>query len=742
MKQFKFLLFMLLGIGILATSCDDDFSEEDLLNAQNARVDSVKADNIRALNEAGELVGLQLKIVNTDGSPVEGLDVSIAASIGSGGLDEQSTTTNASGLALFSRVAIGGNVINISGGSILPVSLDANFGEIDQGTHYQVVNGVIIPTPVTETAIITVLGSSNATATVQGNVQVEADLTNNAPEVPQNVTLIADFDDNLTIESSFNIGYFFATNDNALNVGTAQVDNTTGAYTMTVPAGVNFNIIVPTVSLSQRMAIGSVSGTELERPEYRDVEANFGSSFGTSGIPFVEGVRVVFDTPNAGGSGFALNNFQRVPRDQGYTVGVPTTKSDQGSEVWQFTSLGSGYIASPAVTITDATATNTYAEAHLAIAITGLSLSDAGSGYAASTTYFFDLTYDEIFDNGDGTTGTNTDVVENFSTIGIETDGSGVFTTANINAALADAIDNGFDYFDANDLESIGDNVSNLRLINSDETTDAIIDISSAEGRISNFFFTGENFTNPSFAFSGGGGSSQAAVTVEWASQWAFDLDNTNTTAYSALPSISFEFFDADVPTDVFTSSNVQVYDIDGNFITTTALVNQLTLNGAGEVIADDATVSFRTSSLSIIEPNPIVQDPQPGTTAEARANINSDGQVTSITSINNGSGYTNEFGATIEPSADGAPGSGATVILTGGSFNTDGTFSWFGGSTVTNQGSEYLQDLNLINDNGGTRGFSTGDRTDIRLNEGDTYIFNIDYGTGFRAITYGGFNP
>ena len=45
-------------------------------------------------------------------------------------------------------------------------------------------NGIIIPTPVTESAVVTALGAASATATVQGNVSIETDLTNLETEIP------------------------------------------------------------------------------------------------------------------------------------------------------------------------------------------------------------------------------------------------------------------------------------------------------------------------------------------------------------------------------------------------------------------------------------------------------------------------------------------------------------------------------------------------------------------------------
>jgi hypothetical protein len=738
------LIKITLGTAILSMvifSCSDDFSEKDLLQAQYDLASDVRDRNIAALNEAGELVSLQLKVVDTDGVGVAGLDVSMTAAAEGGVGDIQTIVTDAAGLVFFDRVAIGGNSITISGTAIIDAFLNADFGSIQNGVHYQIIEGDIIPTPVTENAVITVLGATPATGTIRGRVEIETDLTNFTSEIPQDLTIIADFNDGLSYDASFNINYFFPTNDNSLNIGNATIDNTTGEYSMTVPAGVNFNIIVPTISTTQRMAIAGVNGDILDVPEYRDVEVNFGPSFGASNIPFIRGARVVFDAPSSGGSGFTLSNLQRVPRDINLFVGVPTTRSDYGNEVFQFTNLGSGYTSSPSITFTDATAINKYAQAHVGYAVTGLTIADVGTGFTDGVIYSFDVYYDQIFDNGDGTTGTNVDQFYSGGVIDIEADVSGGFIQADIDAALAAAINSSDFFFDPANLATIADNVSNLRLISNGGTTDAVLTVSSSVGRLTDFQFEGDDISDPSFTFSGGGGTTQAVLEVDWASQWTFDLDNTNTSAYSQLPIISFEIFDAGTNPSSYDDNDVDVDDVNGNQVSSNQdLTNFLTLDGSGNIVSIDPTYSFETDRFSTQAPTVLVENPGPGTIASARADINSDGQVVGIFSINNGSGYTSPFQATIEPGAVGAPGTGASIFLFGGNYSGTGEFNWSNDYVMQSQGLDYLEELNAININGGNRSFSDGDNTQL-VREGDVYIFNIDYGTGFRSTTYNSTN-
>lgn len=761
MKNFNKLLFAIItvvSIGYLATSCNDKFSEEDLLKLQlqyGNEQDSLKAAQaLAALNAAGELVSFQVKAVNTDGIGVEGLDVTLTAAVDGGTADNQTLTTDANGLVYFDKVIVGGNTMTISGANIMDAVLTLNFGSISDGDHYIITNGVIVPTPVHENAVITVIGTNTSTATVTGTATIQTDLTNKTPEVPQNVTIVADFDDGLSLSSSIGISYFFATNDNALNIGTGAVDNTTGVYSITVPAGVRFDLLIPDIQTTQRIAINGADGQDLARPEYRDILTNFGPSFGTDFIPTVPGAVVTFEQPADAGEGFTFGNFMPIGRAiQALTLnsnsGDPITEpyEDQTDIITQFTSLGSGYINSPAVTITDASGTGAYAEAWIETAITGLSLTSTGSGYAASTTYQFDLYYDEIDQNG-----TNVDQVEAFSVLGIDTDASGVFTASAVSNALAAAIANGDNYFDVTNLDQINDYVSNLRLVNTDATTDAVIDITSAMGRVYALyvFDGGSDYINPSFSFSGGGATTQASMNVlKFGTLWSFDVDNTGVTSpYTLLPSsIEFEYNPITVGS-ASVQSSTSVANIETG--SSSSVLNLLAADGNGDIQFIDQTASYRTTFYTYEVPRVIVQETEsvPAARNIRPYEINTDGQITGLSTSgyatsftsSNGSGYMSQFAITVEPSATGAPGSGASIVVTDGTFAANGEYQWGGNIRVLNGGSGYLQDLNLQNNFIGDDnrvGYSYGgDITNVSLNEGTTHVVDITYGTGDKTVS------
>jgi len=744
----------------IISSCADDFTEEDLLQAQydlaqqqqdraDARQDSIdnaeRQANVDALNQAGELVSLQLTIVDLDGTPVDGADVSLRAAAG-GEADEQTATSTANGTVFFDRVAIGGNTVNISGAGITPATLQADFGSIQRGVHYEIINGSIIPTPVTESAVITVISSNAATATVSGNVTIETDVTNTESEFPSDVIVKANFNNSLQEQASFSLNYFFTNSGNEFNIGEAAVDATTGNYTLTVPANITFQIRVPDITTTQTIAISQENGVQLDRPEYRDVEAAFGPNSGSDFIRGVDGAIIMFDEPNGGGTGFTLDSWAKVPRDIGSSVGNNTTLTDNGSYLYKFTDLGSGYTESPEVAVDDPTADVTYAEAHIEFAIMeeGLTVSEAGAGLGAGS--WFDLRYDEKYDSADNEVGTNEGQLWDSFTLYVNANGSGEIVQDSVNAAIEEAIESEDQYFDQDDLDALNDYATNIRLVSQGGTTQAVLDLTAAKSRVVAMAFNGENFTEPSFTFSGGGGASQANLTIsDFETKWTFALNNENITAYSSVPGIFFEFTSASLTPTNFQSSTLDILDLDGNFDFTDGITDRLEVNTNGEVVYQDALEDNRTNFFSATMPNPVITNPQGGVAPTADVNINTNGEVTGINDTNNegtadnfsNTGYNSRIAAEIMPAADGAPGSGAMIELTGGSFNGDGTYRWNGGFQIKEGGSGYLQDLNQQNLGTGQQGFfmSSGSIFSNRnLDEGQTLRLDINYGTGNKV--------
>ncbi|WP_375580736.1 hypothetical protein ABWH96_06890 [Marivirga tractuosa] len=258
--------------------------------------------------------------------------------------------------------------------------------------------------------------------------------------------------------------------------------------------------------------------------------------------------------------------------------------------------------------------------------------------------------------------------------------------------------------------------------------------------------FNGENFTEPSFTFTGGGGASQAVVEIsKFETKWTFELNNSNITPYSSIPGIFFEYNPADLTPQNLQSGTLDILDLDGNFDFTDGITNRLEVNEAGEIVYQDALEDNRTNFFSAIEPNPVITNPQGGVAPTANVNINNNGEVTGINDTNNegtadnfsNTGYTTPITAEILPAADGAPGTGAIIALTGGEYNGDGTYRWNGAFQMAENGTGYLQDLNQQNLGNGQQGFSMSSGntfTNRNLDQGQTFRLDINYGTGDKV--------
>ncbi len=312
---------------------------------------------------------------------------------------------------------------------------------------------------------------------------------------------------------------------------------------------------------------------------------------------------------------------------------------------------------------------------------------------------------------------------------------------------------NGDAYFDVNNLEQISDNISNLRLVNADATTDAIINVTAATGRVYylRVFDGGQDYTMPAFAFSGGGASTQASMDVlEFGTQWLFDVDNSGITApYAFLPEDVYFEYNTITTGSASVSSSSNAQNIEDN--STPTILSILTPDANGDIRFIDPTATYRTTFYSSAPPKVLVEET--GSLPAARFirpyEINSQGQITGMSTSgwatdftsSNGSGYQTQFGITIEPSAVGAPGSGASIVITGGTVQANGEYTWGGGYLVQNGGSGYLTDLNVHNGTGvggNNRIFYSvgGDVTNVLLQSGTTHVVNITYGTGDKTAS------
>ncbi len=762
MNNFKKTLFFILTIGFTASvffSCEDDFTEQDLLNLQNQLArenDSLQTvRNTDALNQAGELVSYLVKVVTNDNTPVEGASVSLLASTG-GTASTTTLTTDVDGQVYFDQVVIGGNILSISAAGFFDVTADVNFGQITEGTHYEIINGEVIPLQVVESSILPLFGDGSGTelGTLRGTVQIETDLTNDSTEVVDGVELVADLANFATLfarDGSLTPSLYVFDSD--LTVGRATSD-ANGNYTMQIPTtadGLSPEIVVPVITRTQRLAAKEVDNVPLARPEYFDVEAQFGPNLGSSGIPDVPGIIVQASAPSAAGAGFGLTltRYGRALTAGTLTAQSFTTPTEFLADdmIFHFTSVGEGYENSPQVTVADAGAGNgADVEAHIQFAITGLTVATAGDA-AADTDIFLDLVYDEVQNNiTDGDTDTTFDITQANNILTVRTDAAGAVTADSVAAALAQAIANDDVYFDPENPQSINDWVSGLRLVGIGDgaTTDPVVTVSGATGIVEdvNINAAGEDYETPTFTFSGGGATTQAALTlVEFGTQWQIAVDNSGvTTAYNVLPEdVSFEYIDVVVGDRAVQTSGAVTDPINGG---APDILDILQVDGSGNIVFNDNVNSYVTNFNAPSAPRVIVDDPQAQQIQfeiQTFFTVNDDGSINNLAQniSETGEGYAARPTLTIVPAAVGAPGSGAIIVAVDGDFLDTGEFQWGGNFDLTHPGSGYLENLNQANQAGYQGTQSNDNDFNIFIRPGETIVHDIDYGTGVRIQDY-----
>ena len=217
----KIISLMMLSMAIFAISCEEEFSEEDALNAQQS-------------------VDLSIYVVNnsTDNEdPIEGAKVTVSQNG-----ETREVTTDANGAALFPDAKIGGyvykieaeNYTTLSGSSSLSTS---NF-RIGQVTARFELNSLNVPENM---------------ATIRGTVEIESDLTNDATEYASGIELLVEVNlDNKTLN-------FSATTDDQ------------GKWELQVPTDANgstgLNIRFPDLEMDQTIAYTKINSDPRTFPE-------------------------------------------------------------------------------------------------------------------------------------------------------------------------------------------------------------------------------------------------------------------------------------------------------------------------------------------------------------------------------------------------------------------------------------------------------------------------------------------
>lgn len=760
LKRLKLFAFMAIITAMVLTACKDEFNEEDFLRLQDELAQSKEQRDsaylaslskeqaeayIASLNEAGDFMSVSI-LVRADNVPVSGVAVSIGAGniVAGGRVDNVKTvtaTTDASGIATFDRVYIGTVTINLTKTGFVSASAILNFGIPPAPTAVQTsVNGITktiytLPRKRFESIVLPVFSKDAAaggsTATITGSVSIETDLTNKTEEFPAGTVVKANFTDLLSgitpITSASSgtvtaVGYAF---DDG-NFGSATIA-ANGSYTLVVPAsaaGRNIGLIFPEITANQRLAISTRNGDDVT-PEYALVPTVFGPAVGGyDAIPFVSGAKAVFDAPPAIGSGLKLG-FTVKPR--GFTsadFGFPWTETDPtqefraGATVFQLTNIGR-YTASPVITITGGGGSGAEMLAALEGYLSGATVTNAGSGYGASTNvsinlFWTDKDNNDFFLNSFNVTTTATGTLPTTITIpsnGFAFSESNPFNTSN----------QGLDGFE----------VASFKITVGGAGTGAVVTpvITAGVGAL-RVEKIGSGYTSaPTVTFAAGISGNTATLAIrEFYTQFFVTMDNiANVGNYSIIPeAIQYRLINTGGGQTNPTSS--YVIDQQGNGNNMENLVTVVN----GDVVFQDAAKTYYTSSFGK-SPVSLVANIQTQI-AEAFVYVD-EGKFDGLDINTTGRGYTGIFNVSIEPTITGAPGTGAKLTLTDGSFDSETKeYFWNGNYFIESIGSGYLENLNQQNSSVSYSGTSS-----VNVKSGEVKTINVKYGTGKRQQVVGG---
>ncbi|KQC28995.1 hypothetical protein [Flagellimonas eckloniae] len=766
-KTCFFVLGLVLVCGVLITSCKDEFEAEQLLVDQAERSDQIaqreadekaaeqlaeeelSAENAAALAAAANLT----YTINLFSDDVPVVDVDVMLTNQNGG-SIAAVTTDTNGNAVFVDIDLGGYNVAITSDNYLNASYLVDFGSPQEGVHYEWINGSIIALEQTEASRIELLElNGTQTATIEGKVEIETDLTNNTPEVPQDITIRANLDNfngmfehtNNSFNGSNDTDSFYITGSFSLtegDIGSANVDPNTGDYTMQVPAqenGTTIELLFPLIEANQTLAFSSINGQDVGA-QVGTQAAVFGPDIAAATTPKVPGVTATFPTPPEPGRGFNLSlNTDRYPEDL-LSIGSGVATIDEFpvqlvEGTWFRASRGSGYQVTPLIT---------------------LSAQDIPTGDPAMIEAWMDWTFESVTYTAQpaATYGVNEQLYifveildENgvrdtydFARINAEADGSLVASTVdldpNINIfygpvpaeLITEYVVTGFNII----ISGGGNSTGTLTRSGSVDAFRIVDDGDSVYINIPTIIVA------PAPAQ----GTDATLAITDWESIYTYNLDNSNiSTPYVVLPEISYEYevdlgvttvddrfrvtwFNSDgsiggddliqpsrkLPDALITANNGLLFDND-NFFGNTDID-----------VARPEQASYTPPKIIIIEPT------HEQTTADVL--VNSDGEITGIANIFVGKGYNTIYDVTLT-TLDGLPGSGAVLDLV--DFDTDertGEVTWGGNANdfiVVDRGSGYTLDVNIVEEP-----FTPGTASQvITVKNGETKIVNVNYGTG-----------
>ncbi|HAP58433.1 MAG TPA: hypothetical protein DCR93_02585 [Cytophagales bacterium] len=726
---------MLAVAALLTYACTEELSPAQQLQQQLVELD------------ASQYISF-IAVIEDNGEPLEGATVTLTTvsvdTAGGGGTDSTgggageiislTATSDADGRAVFAAVQPGGHIMEVAAEGYYSVRAVADFDFIE-GYNYTIADGFLVPTAVVESAILplfpTAAASGANTATIEGKLTIETDVTNLTPEVLANTVVTADLSSLTAIVSDG-----LAVRGYSINEGQGFGSTTTdanGDYSMVVPASENgtyISLYFPEVETDQVVIANGRGTTVFDEPQAITVNTSFGPNITRdSNIPTNSGIKAIFPNPPTGGEGFTVNNLTKAGRAfpssdifEWYTS--PFTTSNVSYEF----SLGEGYETSPVVNITDPTGEGADIRAYINVGVAGFDMTEPDSGYFSNSNYNLYLYIDYL--SGDDT------LTSNLRTINISSDNNGVIGQDQVDAAIESAVNNFTTYFANNPRDWNAQIIDMYFEVYNWSTAEfnTLAGTINNEGSVHTYdiFSTGENYTNPTITLTGGGASTAATLSVaSFGTRWTFGLNNSGITGtYVISPDILWEY-EAITSSANFTdyATTYDVYDPNtgttGNFDVLT-YVNNGSVTFDGEESLQTAFFSFEEPTFFVINENP--------TPASAVPQLDSDGSLDFLAIVSSGNGYNERFSVIIEPLLSTMGGSGAEITLFGG-FQSGDEYQWQGEYLISNAGSGYQvyanQALEYLGNTG--QSWTSNGSVNFYISAGETVVRDIDYGTGNR---------
>ncbi|MEQ9423609.1 MAG: hypothetical protein RJQ09_04270 [Cyclobacteriaceae bacterium] len=784
------LFLMAVAVIVTVTACQDDFDEEDFLQLQAdlaeqkaaadatreiARIQAAELaaqDRQIAINEALERLQEELAdediaealelfrqaglvsqvdlLFENDGAPVVGATVSIREPnevAAAANRVQADATTGDDGVASFFDLSQGSHIASVSAPGFFPATFIITISDLsNQNGNNAGTTSVPTNTQKILSGIIELFSDdtgAGASATVNGVVTYQGDVTNGTREVPQDIMVKVDFSSiAATIQDAADdqanqLSISNYTFDGANVIGSAAVDNTTGEYSLTVPArseGISIDLIFPTFETDQTMAATSVDGA-ASADLITTVRKRFSETGSTSAIPFVNGTVGSIDDPMVDDvTGFALALTARTRSINATVEDDVVGSSEFNNAFWTF-SRGSGMTSAPTI---DTGTDNVDVETWLRGTLGAVSVTTQGNGYHPNRAG----TATVRLVNNLGTT--NETVLQTIGTFGITTgddpsatDGNG--STAGVQIRATEDFDNvddqvtvGPDWDGGVDYDLAFSGATNA------VTVAAAFAPTTVGMEVDRFEITSadkfDNSSFPTFTFTQTPATATAPSLAinTFPTQWFVNPDNSgNTGDYPVRPSEIRMFFTA---SDGLISEN--------NNTNNGAILSLFTIVD-GDVVFNsvDATATTNwTSAFSTSEPEVVISDPEgvnPGVTI-----VIDGGEVDDACYNQTSDGYDFLPTVTVSNRLETGTGAGADVravaSLSAGEFQMD---KFNGGRqklTVRTKGSGYTDNINRTSDNA-REITGSGSSTTINVTPGEEYILNFFYGSGSNVETPGG---